>query len=34
LQNTSFCRPVLHDATVQRTWVAPTAIGLRHVAHT
>ena len=34
LQNTSFCRPVLHDATVHRTAEVPIGINLRHVAQT
>jgi hypothetical protein len=33
-QNLSFMRPVLHDATVQRTAEAPGGINLRHVAQT
>jgi hypothetical protein len=34
VQKRSFIRPVLQDATVQRTYVAPSAIGFRQVAHT
>ena len=32
MQNRSFIRPVLHEATVQRTAEAPGGINLRHVA--
>jgi hypothetical protein len=34
LQNLSFMRPVLHDATEQRTYLAPGAMSLRQVAQT
>ncbi len=33
-QNRSFIRPVLHEATVQRTAEVPGGINLRHVAQT
>jgi hypothetical protein len=34
VQNRSFIRPVLHDATVHRTAEVPGGINLRHVAQT
>jgi hypothetical protein len=33
-QKRSFMRPVLHEATVQRTAEAPGGINVRHVAQT
>ena len=33
-QKTSFIRPALHAVTEQRKYLAPNAIGLRHMEHT
>ena len=33
-QKTSFMRPALHAVTEQRKYLAPNAMGLRHIEHT